>query len=66
MVSQAQCLGPHEGCSGSKVADYVNKLGTWLLILAVGIWLSRGLGEVRRGSTSHSEFLCTPAGTDGL
>lgn len=48
MVSQVQCLGPCEGCSSSEVADYVNKLEPWLYILALDIWLSRGLGEMKR------------------
>lgn len=61
-----QCPGTHKGCSGGKVADYVNKLGTQLYLLALVIWLNRGPEEAKRGSTSRSEFLCTLAGTDEL
>lgn len=48
------------------MADYVNKLGTQLYLLALVIWLNRGPEEAKRGSTSRSEFLCTLAGTDEL
>lgn len=57
---------PTRAAACGKVADYVNKLGTCLYLLSLVIWLSRGPGEAKRGSTSHSEFLCTLAGTDGL
>lgn len=66
MISQVQCLCPHKGCSGDKRADYFNELGTWLYVFVLVIWPKRGRGEVRRISTNHSEFYCTPAGTDGL
>lgn len=49
MVLQAQCLGPYKGFSSGEVSYYVNKLGTWLYVLALVIWLSRGLREARGG-----------------